>query len=654
MRKILLFYLLLASIVICQNKNTIDYNEGMDALAKGDSSAAEILFLQSADIYKDAASFYRLGQLYSVKNTLSSSKKAERYFGEAAKRERGNVDYRRAYAKHLAANKDSDALDEFEEIIKDFPKLIEPKLWLADYYSAQSGNVSPIIQRNAGSNLSRPESKRIEDFKKAEELFAGVLSAEPDNREALWGMAELYLKAKNYDKSSLLLRKYCAVTDTSKKAFLLLGIIDNTKREWKTAKESFEKAFSLMTQEERSDYLYNSVVDLLKPKFVIDEHFDSKAEIEELIRRFWDSYSFNPDGGIYTREIEHYARTAFANIYLSETGSKSFGRNSAKGEAYVRYGIPDSVFSALNRNTLKSSQVWNYDDFYLEFTSNKGGIGHGNQSFFDWKKENEFQRYSPYRIKEKIEYDFYTFEPAGKNNSGEAEAYFVFSYPEFGGSARYKISVYDNELIRLSDGAGWISRPNAPSGVGCISTLLPQSKGLLKVAVDNGADTGTFISADYNNREIDEMPRISDIVFVSQIDSNRIIPGAIKRGSLSIVPAVKKTFNAAAPLNIYFEISGLKKGNDNLYSFEQTISFKKNIENDDEGLIEKIAGLLSKKRGEISESATKLTKESRHRVYLNQDVKNLKAGDYEVIIRIKDKVSGLESEKRTAAKITGS
>lgn len=637
-----------ASIAFCQTRNSKEYEEGMQALMKGDSTSAEISFLQSADIYKDAASFYRLGQIYSSKNKPSSKSKSSRYYGEAVRREKGNIEYRLAYANQLAKNKDSDAIEEFEKILIDFPANLESRIMLADYYANQFFNT--LLNRNRW-DLDEQKIKSEEYYKKAEELFGSVLTKERSNRQALFGLAELYFKSKNYEKSSSLLRDYCAINDTAKRAFLMLGIIHNSQGELRQAKSSFLKAFDLMTGEERNDYIYNSAVDLLKPKFLIDEHYDSRTEIEELIKRFWEICSANPEGEIYEREIEHYARVAYANLFLSESALKSYGRKTAKGEVYMRYGNPDTVYLYNGKYAADRIQNWSYTDFTLGFGFANGRNFHIDEDFFDWKKKNEIQRYSPFRNKVRFFYDFYSFEPLGNNERGELEAYFVFSYPEYINSFNYRFLITDSELNKLTEGGGGISRLNAQMGTGCIQAILPQSFGHLTVNLNNGADTGLNVFADYDNREIENKLRISDIILASHIDSGRVIPGAVKRNTISIVPSLKRIFLNNSPLYVYFEINRMNKGNESHYFYEKTVNIIKKKNEEGEGLIDKIIDYFSKDKENVSATSVEKTEKNPQQIFFTIDNKNLEPGEYDLLIKIKDRISGQESEKRATFKI---
>jgi len=137
---------------------------------------------------------------------------------------------------------------------------------------------------------------------------------------------------------------------------LRLGLIDESAAD-------FDKAAALMNENERSDF--EDVRLIMPPQEYSRLLSISRYQRQKEIASFWKRLDPDLTTGINERRLEHFARQVYAEIAFSIPEKNINGKNTRRGETYIRLGSPDSkqyVFGdALARPPAPSSWIWEYN-----------------------------------------------------------------------------------------------------------------------------------------------------------------------------------------------------------------------------------------------------------------------------------------------------
>jgi GWxTD domain-containing protein len=97
-----------------------------------------------------------------------------------------------------------------------------------------------------------------------------------------------------------------------------------------------------MSEEERN--LFDAVDLILTPAGERNYRFASHEEKEKMSRRLWKQRDPLFLSDVNERKLEHYGRVAYANLRFSRPQWKAEGWKSDQGQAYIRYGAPESHY----------------------------------------------------------------------------------------------------------------------------------------------------------------------------------------------------------------------------------------------------------------------------------------------------------------------
>lgn len=680
---IVLFTFLFISQISGQQKYPEEYQKGMRALSAKDTAAAETFFRESISNYFDAPSHFQLGLLLNNKKDAKSRKAALYNLKKAADIEKTNLNYRLKYAEH------TNDIEIIKKVIKDFPDSERPliaagKLLLTCYKYYK--NLAMINE-----NLKEWENIKNSGtyFNSGVEYLQFALKVAPSNPQALLYLAELYFYRGVYEKSAYYLIVTLSIDPKIKDAHLLYGMVLNRRNQIRGALAEFEKAFALMDKEEKDEYTFKSVIELLRPQYNINEKYDTRKEIEQLIQRFWKVY----DPGILTdineRMVEHYARVAYACTNFSAPGVNLKGWQTERGEMYIRFGAPNSVKIYSAYDDYPQMEAWHYDNFDVSFgdySNNSYPVLTGDNeeniyavensySIYEEMKYTAFQDYQPKEKGMNSETQLFLFKNLDGEGNDFLDAYYIYKMPwdiinnVQKGITDYECSItlYDweiepvygrTEFIRSETVKSILENRNNSEKINFIDFKLPCSNILAAFQIRKISDRRSYSQFLYYDSAPFPDTQVSVTVPVpaSCILKDIQIPGGIKRKNLSFLPHLKNEFKKEDSLYVYFEVYGLTKEKNGFSNFEQEIKISqhKNEKSKDltvVGLFEKIFHAVFGDSNELWITSSIKRKEENSQQFVKLDIKKLDPGIYDLAVTIKDMVTGKKTENNTIIEI---
>jgi GWxTD domain-containing protein len=686
-----------------QVKFTGQYVNGMENLIKKDTLKAESFFKESIDLHKDAPSYYQLGIIQKSRTSFNTRNEALDNLKQAALRDSGNITYRLEYALLLEEFAIYSAVNEYKDIITEFPGCTQAFIRLGEIkmkeYDEFRNSKKIGSEEDARFDFNLSETAK-NDFSEAEQFFSNALKIDSLSEDALYGLGRLYENSGNFKKSILLLNKIISGNPANKNAHLILGMLYHRTGNEKQASEQFGKALDLMSYSERDDFIYNSALLLITPAYGDNIKHLSKEDIELTIERFWKASNPLLLSEQNERLLEHYSRMAYANLYFGVPKLKLEGWKTDRGEVLLRYGIPKGrsktrPYLSGGGAFFSKSDMWLYDDFSLTFDDynmngnfklswDRGQSGRFSSSLrsntasyetFEQIKKEVVQMYAPAKKQFEVNKEIYCFKNLENSKPGTYDSYLAFEIPVRDSLGRIKqifpkyetgIFLFDNDFYTLFEKRSSYNKER----VGRILADKLNSDKVDNIKFDLPSDSVSLAfevrklsdSSFYSYHALIEGPAfssesldVSDLMIASAVDMNKEISGAIKRNDIYVVPKVELKFRNDEPIYLYYEAYNLTKSSDGLTDFEQIITIKENSESGSENGLEKflkgIKDFLFGSKSKISLSSSYRTKEADSQQYIQIDFSRLPAGIYDLILEVFDKVSGKKVEKKLSVEI---
>jgi len=672
-----LILFLISAGIFGQVKNTLQYEEGTEALKRNDTLKAESYFSESIKLYKDASSYYQLGRIYLFKSGGKFLNKAKKHLKEASRLEPENLLYNLAFAEVLEKDESDEALNEYARLLKDFPGEIEPCIkagmfCMKKYYlernisfEADDSEISPY---DAAKSLARSKN-----------YFLKALTINKFSGAALKGLAQLFFYAKDYDRSAQYLRRLCKNEPANKDAHLFLGFIYTVKNELIQADQEFRYAFYLMEKEEKEDYNYNSAIMLMQPKYNLNEFFDSGIEREQQIEKFWNIYNPNMNSFLNERLIEHYSRVAYSNLFFSMPDKGIEGWQSERGEAVIRYGLPDSIEVINSSNDYVLTENWIYSKLTLSFCDyDKNGnlLLSGNddenpycvRDSYGFFEDYKYLYLQLYRMKGKapssldIKAGFCNFKNLSQNDSYIIDSYFFYDilFPFVNETKDtgydYRAFLFDHDLDTIMSKEGKIRESidhnNQLHKSDCLYFQSPYDQGLFALKLKNTLDSTYYAYyKEYNVEGFYESEvSMSGLLLASSIDAGPDAGGVIKRNNMVLKPLLKNIKAQKDSIYLYFEIYDMQKNNKDIAYYNGTVTISKQKEkSSSEGepsIFEAIGGLFSESRTKYSKTFSGKSKQDYAQEYLKFNVSGYSPGSYEILAQIEDLVGNKKAERK--------
>ena len=694
----------LPCLLQAQSEKPEEYLNGIKFLAANDTAAAESCLISSIAKHRDADSYYQLGKIQAAKKTYKSRNDALENLKQASLRKPDNLIYRLDYLRLLEEFAIYSAINGYKKLTEEFKESPIPWIRLGEI------NLKGFNEYKDSKKIGKEEDPRYDfdlsetakqDFLEAQSCFINALRVDSLNYDAMIGLSRLYENSNNEKRAVAILKKLIRRNPADKNARLWLGMIYHRFNKPGEASKEFEKAISLMTYEEREDFIYNSVVKIITPAYGEEIERLSKEEIESAIARFWKVSNPLLLSEYNERLLEHYSRMAYSNLYFSVPKLGIEGWKTDRGEVYLRYGEPlkktkiRPYISNSGFMTAKSD-IWNYDGFELSFDDyamngdfklswergNSERFGSGLRSnifsfeLFGKIKEEAIQLYKPKGKQFNINLGIYSFVNFSDGRKNSTDSYLAYEIPvrDSTGKITGTYEPFETGLFIFDRMFNPVFEKRSLSLAPRIKSILDDNRNRDKIETIKftfPADTVSFAfearkqkdSSFFSNHSLlgrktikEGELNLSDLVLASAISVSEEIPGAVKRDDYYIMPRINAAFKNNEEIYLYYEAYNLSKREDNLNDFEQIITVQEHKEEQEGGGLKKLVLKLSEalfgESNKLSLSSSYRTAETNCRQYIQLDLSKLSPGRYDLIVEVFDKITGKRTSETTVMDIS--
>ena len=677
--------------------SVVYFNEAMSALRSSDTAKAESLLKESIREKSTAPALFELAKIYTSQNTISGRDRARELLTHAILKEPDSLKYRYLMAKLMEKFSTSMSYDVYNKILKidstDVTALYNLGRIKEEDFNEYNNSV---FQEGDEPSLSLKKFTK-EDFNEAENFLKNAIKYDSTCREAYLHLSYLYEDNGEPEKGIPLLLKLIKMNGEDSDAYLYLGLLYYEDSKIDSSFKYFQNALILMRIDERMDFTYNSVKELLSPIF--GDKFDSMSDkqVTDLIDLFWKASDPLYLTKYNERLLEHYARVAYANLRFSLPKKNIPGWQTDRGETVLRYGRPIRRIRYRPHLNLSSSMqimmktdVWIYKDVTLGFTDQfwSGNYQFSEPSagskfisqfpgdthmFVNYLRKVRFENYEPKFNGPSFEAPFNILQfrdsSGGKNNFTDLYVSYAMDAPDSLLSGdnyyiNYNLGIfffddYFNTIFDKKDSISHISKNFSvpvPGGkdmiVNSIGVQAKPDSGHFAFEIKRSSDQGVFSKHEKLKVEYFGAGKLglSDIVLASNISVSEDIHLPLKRRGVEILPNPMRTFSAGDKPYIYFEIYNLELSKKSEAEFEQKITVRKK---DERSSLAKVFNSVLNIVG-IGSEIKKLTMSNHYKtatpdpqIYFQLDLNNYEPGDYYITAEITDKISG-ESASRSA------
>jgi GWxTD domain-containing protein len=520
-------------------------------------------------------------------------------------------------------------------------------------------------------------------FKLAESCYRIEIKNNPNNPQPYLNLASIFEYNNEPERGIGYLIKLTQLIPVNKNGHLMLGLLYYRSSKPDSAYTEYQRAISLMSPKERVDFTYNSVKVLLEPYLKDKLNEIDPNSLKSIIDIFWKTRDPLNLTDYNERLLEHYSRVAYANLRFSVPELGIIGWKTDRGTVIIRYGIPPKI-ERIRPGKGAKTEVWTYPDKTFAFTDEFRNGEYiyavpGNSQYWDdtqqYVKDLEVTQPEEYHPEFNgptfdIPFNYAQFKEFENNKLTDLYINYGIKPDEQENSKNnnnynYKhttgIFFFDNMFNKIAENktnVNQISGENkieiTDSGFYYINTeelASPPDTGNLSFEIvrnsDNGVSThhGKFRVRDFNLTSL----QMSDVILAPKVERGTTVAGRINRKDYSILPNPTGIFSKDQDFYIYYEVYNLAKDEKGLTNFEQTITLKKKGE---EGIsIGKLVGSVMKFFGanneeqQIGMTSNYQTRDKDNQVYLQLDMSDYEPDNYLLTVRIKDNITGKESEK---------
>jgi len=553
-------------------------------------------------------------------------------------------------------------------------------------YSAYNKFVNDLIVSGQypATNLNDLAGKSLENS------INHYLKSSMDSAHAFIDLALMYAHNGKPDSAILIVDEGMFKFQGNMDLILSAAYLNYKLGNYADAQNYFDSSFGLMDPGEVKDYKVNSVFSLLTPDVKENVERLNENETEKFIKKYWQEHDPLIITQYNERELEHYSRVFYANCYFGIPGKNIKGWRSDRGEIYLRYGDPQKIMRVRRWMDLTvdgtilypETEIINYPDgrifafvdefqnkeFLLsekviskrmgsQFLTDSKGLSESlrrsepEQFFLKWKGSVLNIPSTQFQFKNISNKDFTDFYISYALNDSTDNVYvrdLAFMDKEFN-FLFHKQDTIDYSNFSFPFASGKINYIFDSDGM----TVKPDS-GILSFEVlrlkDNGIyiNRGSYTVKDYSGNKL----AISDIILADDVMTDGPAFASIERNGLNILPNPLRTFSKSKFPYIYFEIYNLHKNEEQLTDFEQSISVGKEEErNFISSAWVSLLNFFGISAGglKINVKSDYNTVETDPQIYIQLDLSNYEPGEYDVLVKIKDNITG--DEVTTGTKI---
>ena len=658
---------------------------------------------------KDAASNYELAKILSNKKTHFSLTDAIQYSRRAVELDDKNISYRLLlariredlfYAARMNVEERKAAMMEYEKIIELDSNCAAAfynlgRLEGEDFLKLQHASLKSIINKSKspeemhsifrGKNSLLYESQAAFDntignfteslyssearatLRSSEKHLMHATKTETFSEESKQELSKLYLADKNFTGIIQLLEPDIVNKSNNKVIHLYLALAYYYSKYYQQASREFDKAISLMSEEEKSDYNINSIKLFLSERIGKPIEEIKSTELPFYIQKYWAVNDPLNLTHYNERQLEHYSRVTYANIYFASKKLKNIGWKTNQGEILIRYGQPNKIIryvsetQGANFSNKPRTEVWEYPDKQFafvdlmrndnyEFAQPWNGMVPMNthEELINLRKTKP-EEYFPLFDGPIFSLDYKTYQFASYSNTfTDIWVSYKINYSDTASEKDKFINgcvtglfLYDNSFIKVAE-QKIMTTPDLSTdySINTIGLTAAPVKGNLSFEMIRNMDRGVaayhgkFLVRKFKKDDLD----ISDLVLATKVNPEGEIQGALRRNNVSLVPNPSKQFTNGNDLFIYYELYNLERDQNKLTDFVQSVS----IISKEEGLFNTIATIvgLNKDGKRISLASSYRTQEKDPQIYLQLDMSKYEPGNYIIAVTIKDKLSG--------------
>jgi GWxTD domain-containing protein len=195
-------------------------------------------------------------------------------------------------------------------------------------------------------------------LKKAIKYYKKAYKFNKRDENTLYNLAFLHMFRSMFRTSRKFAYKAISVAPENPRNHLLLGSIFVHFKKFDEAEKSFDKAFSMMADEERMPY---EDISLLQPADLRELYLSSSDEKKiGWNRKFWIEQDPTPSSEINERRLEHYRRVFIAGESLTNKRLALEGEETDRGKAMIKYGLPTKKYYDLSGSLTGGWIIWEY------------------------------------------------------------------------------------------------------------------------------------------------------------------------------------------------------------------------------------------------------------------------------------------------------
>ncbi len=677
------------------NNNVPDYyNLGIRALLNKDTLSAEKFFKKSIFEDSNPESLYELAKIYFDYNTVYRRIEARGLLQEAILKKPKNIKYKYLMAKLLNKISDGMAYNIYKEIIE-----IDSTQAKALYNMGKiKGNDfneyhDSYFKASEFASLSY-EKYAQEDFKTAKKYLFDAIKYDSLLANAYLQLSFLYEDNGESAKGIPILKKLEELYPQNKEAHLYLGLLYYENNRIDSSFKEYQRALSLMTDSERTDFTYKSVKELLSP--VLSDVFKkySEDELHEIINKFWEINDPLYLTDYNERLLEHYSRVAYANLRYTVKFKNLPGWKTDRGEAIIRYGMPlkriryrPAINAGGRSQIFMKTDVWYYKYFKLGFYDQflNGDYVYSEQmpgSMFisqfagdtpmlvDYLRKDYFEDYTPKFNGPKINVPFDIVQLKDENYN-YTDVYINYGLTPVDSLKRGNVYDYNHELglfffdslynpiihekkqiVQLPDSHKINIVNDSTLLINSVQMTIYPDSGTLAFEIIRKFDKG--VSSNHFKFKAKKFEPyklgMSDLILASKAGPNDPSFATISRGNIGLLPNPTNTFTNKDPLYIYYELYNMKVNKNSLNDYEQQIKLTK--EDNSSSLNKTLNSILNivglgKKKEEVIVTTKYQTQGTNPRMYFRLDMSNYQPGNYILTITVKDNYTGNEVSSQT-------